>query len=151
MSFGGPNPWTDDRVARLKELVRDGVSYSIIAAKLGGGLSRNACIGKARRLGIADDRRPGFNHRKHTPRAKVSGKSAAIAPTAPRRQNNAVPAPQGEPIKFLSRRSGQCSWPLWDGGTPLAEMECCGNPCPPEPDSQNCELHAARSRSSGTP
>lgn len=41
--------WTDKRVARLRELWTDGHSASAIASDLGG-ISRNAVIGKARRL-----------------------------------------------------------------------------------------------------
>lgn len=42
--------WTDGRVALLRLLWIDGLSCSQIADRLGGGLSRNAVIGKANRL-----------------------------------------------------------------------------------------------------
>lgn len=42
--------WTDERVELLKKLWTDGLSASQIAAKLGGGVSRNAVIGKVHRL-----------------------------------------------------------------------------------------------------
>jgi GcrA cell cycle regulator len=45
-----PSPWTDERVALLRKLHAEGESFSLIAGRLGGGLSRNACIGKAKRL-----------------------------------------------------------------------------------------------------
>lgn len=44
--------WTDERVQTLRELHAEGLSYSVIAARLGGGISRNAAIGKATRLGL---------------------------------------------------------------------------------------------------
>ncbi len=43
--------WTDDRVAMLRELWTKGLSASQIAVQLGG-VSRNAVIGKAHRLGL---------------------------------------------------------------------------------------------------
>jgi GcrA cell cycle regulator len=45
------NPWTAKRVAELRRLMTDGLSFSRIAARLK--ISRNAVIGKARRLGVA--------------------------------------------------------------------------------------------------
>lgn len=46
--------WTGTRVDNLRLLCAQGYSYSDIAAKLGGGLTKNACIGKAGRLGITN-------------------------------------------------------------------------------------------------
>lgn len=43
--------WTDERVAMLRELWSKGLSASQIAVQLGG-VSRNAVIGKAHRLGL---------------------------------------------------------------------------------------------------
>jgi len=43
--------WTDERIAALRELWAAGHSASEIAARLGG-ISRNAVIGKAHRLGL---------------------------------------------------------------------------------------------------
>ena len=43
--------WTEDRVAMLRELWTKGLSASQIAVQLGG-VSRNAVIGKAHRLGL---------------------------------------------------------------------------------------------------
>ncbi|MGA9581359.1 MAG: GcrA family cell cycle regulator, partial [Allosphingosinicella sp.] len=43
--------WTDERIDRLKELWTQGMTASQIADELGG-VSRNAVIGKAHRLGL---------------------------------------------------------------------------------------------------
>lgn len=43
--------WTPDRIAQLKKLHADGLSFAQIARKIGG-ISRNAAIGKALRLGL---------------------------------------------------------------------------------------------------
>ncbi|MGQ5700462.1 GcrA family cell cycle regulator [Sandaracinobacteroides sp. A072] len=45
--------WTDERIALLKQYWEEGRSASQIAELLGDGLSRNAVIGKAHRLGLA--------------------------------------------------------------------------------------------------
>ena len=43
--------WTDERVETLKKLWLDGLSASQIAKQLGG-VTRNAVIGKANRIGV---------------------------------------------------------------------------------------------------
>ncbi len=45
--------WTDERVERLSTLWLEGRSASQIAAELGGGVTRNAVIGKVHRLGLS--------------------------------------------------------------------------------------------------
>src|SRR5688572_33360161 len=47
--------WTDERIERLKKMWAEGATASQIADELGG-VSRNAVIGKAHRLGL--DARP---------------------------------------------------------------------------------------------
>ena len=43
--------WTPERIARLRELIEGGVTYQ--AAGIDLGITKNAAIGKARRMGIA--------------------------------------------------------------------------------------------------
>ncbi len=50
--------WPDARVEALKRAWRDGLSASQIAARLGGGLTRCAVIGKLHRLGVSGGRKP---------------------------------------------------------------------------------------------
>ena len=45
--------WPDERVAKLRLLINDGLSASKIAKALGGGVTRNAVIGKLRRLSLS--------------------------------------------------------------------------------------------------
>ena len=45
--------WTEDRVDVLKRLWLEGLSASQIAKQLGGGVTRNAVIGKVHRLGLS--------------------------------------------------------------------------------------------------
>ena len=49
--------WTDERVEKLKQLNAIGLSSSQIAMRIGGGVTRNAVIGKLHRLGICNVRR----------------------------------------------------------------------------------------------
>lgn len=44
--------WTPSRVAQLEELHETGLSCAQIAARLGGGVTRNAVIGKLARMGL---------------------------------------------------------------------------------------------------
>jgi GcrA cell cycle regulator len=45
--------WTTERVELLKQLWAEGLSASVIAGRLGAGISRNAVIGKVHRLGLS--------------------------------------------------------------------------------------------------
>ena len=45
--------WTDEKEKLLRELYQNGYSARQISEKLGGGLTRNAVIGKANRLGLS--------------------------------------------------------------------------------------------------
>lgn len=44
------NPWNDEKTAALKQMVREGYSGGLIAARLG--VSRSSVIGKVHRLGM---------------------------------------------------------------------------------------------------
>lgn len=46
--------WTAARVEKLKALDAEGMSAREIAQALGGGVTRNAVIGKRHRLGLSD-------------------------------------------------------------------------------------------------
>jgi len=52
------SPWTEDRVAELKRLYADGLSFSQIAKELNCGFSSNAVIGKLHRLKLVGRVRP---------------------------------------------------------------------------------------------
>jgi GcrA cell cycle regulator len=75
--------WTDERIDRLKELWSQGKTASHIAEELGG-VSRNAVIGKAHRLGLQSRPSPVKpNEPAPKTRARVREKAEAAAP-APR-------------------------------------------------------------------
>ena len=80
--------WTDERIDRLKELWSQGKTASHIAEELGG-VSRNAVIGKAHRLGLQSRPSP-VKPNEPAPKAKAKPREKAEAP-APK--TTAAPAP----------------------------------------------------------
>jgi GcrA cell cycle regulator len=88
--------WTEERIERLKKMWHDGATASQIADELGG-VSRNAVIGKAHRLGLEQRPspvKPGEEKDKkaHAPAAAAPTPKAAGAPRADAPQS-AAPAP----------------------------------------------------------
>jgi GcrA cell cycle regulator len=77
--------WTDERIERLKKMWHDGATASQIADELGG-VSRNAVIGKAHRLGL--EQRPSPVKAGEEKEAKKAQKAepapASPAPKAPK-------------------------------------------------------------------
>ena len=73
--------WTDERIATLKKMWEGGSTASEIAAELGG-VSRNAVIGKAHRLGLKARPSPVTANDKKKPAAPAKKPAAAPAPRA---------------------------------------------------------------------
>ena len=73
--------WTDERIDRLKELWSQGKTASHIADELGG-VSRNAVIGKAHRLGLQSRPSP-VKPNDPPPKAKAKPRERAEAALAP--------------------------------------------------------------------
>lgn len=136
--------WTDERVRLLRNLWLDGRSCSQIAAALACGLTRNAVIGKAHRLGLAGRARSG-------PPKSTKSLRAPRPPRPPiqaRRQFNGLkpsvleaPKPIAVAIPFECIRVTledlnlcMCKWPLDDA-------RYCGLPTPPR--VSYCAFHKA--------
>ena len=79
--------WTDERIATLKKMWEGGATASQIAEELGG-VSRNAVIGKAHRLGLKS--RP-------SPVKANEKKAAAPAPAAPKKPVSARASAEAKP------------------------------------------------------
>lgn len=94
--------WTDERIEQLRSMWEKGLTASQIADELGG-VSRNAVIGKAHRLGLKSRPSPVKATEKAKPaRSAPVPKPAAPTPTpAPRAAEPAsarpAPAPRAEP------------------------------------------------------
>jgi len=143
----GTSAWTEERVERLKKLWSDGLSASQIAAELGGGVTRNAVIGKVHRLGLSGRGKPTGAG---TPRPRKAPPRAPSAPTtfdalrrrtatalAPARAPlpeaevayqplpvEEVVIPMSERVTIMELRDSMCRWPLGDPST--AEFRFCG-------------------------
>lgn len=76
--------WTDERIETLRKMWDSGLTATQIAEELGG-VSRNAVIGKAHRLGLASRPSP---VKPNTPEAKSAAPAATPSP---------APAPKAEP------------------------------------------------------
>src|SRR4051794_37014745 len=89
--------WTDERIERLKSLWTKGMTASHIADELGG-VSRNAVIGKAHRLGLQSRPSPvKANEPPPKPRVKARAEPAAAAPQKAPVADAPAPAPKAEP------------------------------------------------------
>ncbi|MGN3975110.1 GcrA family cell cycle regulator [Tsuneonella sp. SYSU-LHT278] len=93
--------WTDERIATLKKMWEGGATASQIADELGG-VSRNAVIGKAHRLGLksrpspvkANDEKP--EPKKAPAAAAKPAPKKSVPQAAPPRPAPATPAPAAE-------------------------------------------------------
>lgn len=91
--------WTDERINQLKTMWEQGKTASQIAEELGG-VSRNAVIGKAHRLGLQSRPSP---VKANDSEAKAEERRAAAAP-APRAAEPA-PAPAPAPVQPAAPRA----------------------------------------------
>lgn len=122
--------WTDERIELLKTYWRQGLSASQIADNLGG-ITRNAVIGKAHRLGL-----------------KARPSPVKPAPAV------AKPEPKPKPVKEKPRRvtlldltERMCKWPLGHPGE--ADFHFCGERA--EPGQPYCADHCRRAYQTPAP
>ena len=122
--------WTDDRVAMLRELWSKGLSASQIAVQLGG-VSRNAVIGKAHRLGLESRPSPirggGSGSRSRRNRAisraleakalrgTMADEEIGGEPVLSNSGEKVVEQPLARPARPVSDVK-DCLWPLGDPG-----------------------------------
>lgn len=109
--------WTDDRVEKLRELWDKGLSASQIAKELAEGVTRNAVIGKAHRMGLASRPSP-----VKTDPAKKAQKLA---------ERNAAPKKstvKGR-VSILELSERICKWPIGHPGE--ENFHFCGKPSQP--------------------
>lgn len=122
--------WTDDRVAMLRELWSKGLSASQIAVQLGG-VSRNAVIGKAHRLGLESRPSPirggGSGSRSRRNRAinraiearalrgTMADEEIGGEPVVPERGEATASQPLARPARPIGDVK-DCLWPIGDPG-----------------------------------
>jgi GcrA cell cycle regulator len=153
--------WTDERIALLKKMWKDGKSAAEIAKALAKGVTRNAVIGKAHRMGLSGRpspiKKPVAAPKKEAPKKEVKAAAAAkkapvVVPvvsgvkhnplvrevTAPRQMAKEVfPADGGVALVDLTER--MCKWPFGDPRED--DFTFCGRAI--RPGTPYCHEHAA--------
>ena len=130
--------WTDERVEQLRSLWTEGLSASQIARVLGG-VTRNAVIGKVHRLGLAGRATPARAERPRLPAApKVTVR--AQTPTTPVVEEEPVILDDGSFATVLTINDRMCKWPIGDPSE--NEFHFCGRK--PKNGSPYCEAHARK-------
>lgn len=143
--------WTDERVAMLKQLWGEGKTAAEIA-KILGGVTRNAVIGKAHRLKLSGRVSPiQQNTRPETviSRTRTVAQTAIAAEARPQRSALAreLEAPHvprveeyipGKGVKLVELKERMCRWPIGDpkdenfrfcGGEAHPELPYCDHHC----------------------
>ena len=99
--------WTEDRIGTLQKMWEGGSTASQIAEELGG-VSRNAVIGKAHRLGLKSRPSPvKANAKKAAPKKKAA---SAPPPKAPAKK--AAARPKAAPARAAAARSAAATKPV---------------------------------------
>jgi GcrA cell cycle regulator len=130
--------WTEERVDQLKTLWTEGLSASQIARVLGG-VTRNAVIGKVHRLGLAGRASPSRSERPRMPSApKVQTRTHAPAP--PVVEEDPLVLDDGSHATVLTINDRMCRWPIGDPSGD--EFHFCGRK--PKNGSPYCEAHAQK-------
>ncbi|MEM1021747.1 MAG: GcrA family cell cycle regulator [Sphingomonadales bacterium] len=111
--------WTDERIEALRKLWDEGLSASQIAEKLGEGVTRNAVIGKAHRLGLKSRPSP----------VKSEAAAAKPKPKAPTKASGKV--------SLLDLTERICKWPI--GHPTDDDFHFCGKPA--KPGFPYCDEH----------
>lgn len=129
--------WTNERVELLEKLWKEGKSAAEIAKELGG-VTRNAVIGKAHRLGLSGrPQTPKKETVKATAAKKTPEKTSAAAAPARMVVETAEKPENGLTILDLNDRV--CKWPI---GDPRDEnFYFCGERS--RPGTPYCDRHAA--------
>lgn len=115
--------WTDERIDKLKKLWDDGLSASQIAKELGEGVTRNAVIGKAHRLGLKS--RP-------SPVKADKDKKKAAPKRVPKKSDKQL-------VTLLDLTDRMCKWPIGHPGD--ADFHFCGKAS--EAGMPYCASHCA--------
>lgn len=128
--------WTEERIETLRKLWENGLTASQIADELGG-VSRNAVIGKAHRLGLKSRPSPVKSGDEATPASKLQAKAASPERAAPPRAAAPKPAPRtAEPAapRAEPRQEARAHTPQ-PAAAPAEAVDAPGQPAAPKPDA----------------
>ena len=120
--------WTDERIATLRKMWEGGATASEIATELGG-VSRNAVIGKAHRLGLKARPSPVKANEKKKAAAPAPKKPAAPPPAAPRASE---PVERAAPAQPAERVAPRAAAPVAARAEPAADSAAPSQPMPSE-------------------
>lgn len=137
--------WTAKRERDFIKLYNSNLSFSLIAEELGGfgnypDGGRNACIGKAHRLGlIAREWSEGIKHVQRAPAYQKKPAQRLRKVVAPKPEPVREPWSDKHKVNFLGAGYGQCRWPLWGDNVPIADKFYCGASTN---DGSHCWFHS---------
>ncbi len=103
--------WTDDRIEKLEKLWAKGLSASQIASQIGDGVTRNAVIGKAHRLGLKSRPSPVKSDPKKPKKPAPKPIAAAVSE---------------DRVSLLQLNERICKWPIGHPGDD--DFHFCGRP-----------------------
>lgn len=129
--------WNDETIAELRRMWSEGMSASQVARQLGGGLTRNAVIGKVHRLGLSGreapsrprslgGRPPGSKTQNRAATATAAAPAAlamAVAAAPAKAAPIIVVAPPARPAEICEDKASAtiltlgehaCRWPIGD-------------------------------------
>lgn len=156
--------WTDERCATLEKLWAEGLSASQAAKRIGGGLTRNAVIGKVHRMGLAPRATTSRKRSTRTVWRKSHNLQLPKRPAPGRPKSTGFhsnfnaflssqsatpePLPKFDPhevgtVSILDVRDDQCKF------IPINHHLCCGTPS--VKGLPYCEAHALRCLRSPVP
>jgi GcrA cell cycle regulator len=129
-------PWTEDRVDLLKKYWAEGMSAGQIRDELGG-TSRNAVLGKVRRLDLARRPNPVASQQPKQQERRKPGPIASLVtparfgdapdwPPEPRFRKHcpAEPLAISKPVSILDLTSTTCRWIIGDSRKPMEPIYC---------------------------
>jgi GcrA cell cycle regulator len=102
--------WNDEKIAKLKKLWSEGLTTGEIGKRLG--VSKNAVVGKAHRLGLKG--RPSPIKRQEPAAAGAAPSSGSSSSSG---HTTASAAPKKEPVKIFTLTDlnhNTCRWPIGD-------------------------------------
>lgn len=118
---GVGSSWTPAQDAMLKDLLATGISFSQIAMEMNAGFSRNACIGRASRLGLSGPVKKFRAPR--TPRSRVVNTPRTIRAARERPAPSPIPEPQLSAeflgVALLDLTPEMCRFPRGEGASIL--------------------------------
>lgn len=124
--------WTDEQSEAIREFVAEGLTYREVTEQInalfGASFSRNAVIGRAKRIGLTSPPKPPPKHPRRVKRDPSLPKYARRAPAQPTITSRHViemRCAEIEPLHLtlLDLESNDCRWPYGD-----RQITFCGHP-----------------------